>query len=116
MSFPAPVEPPMTATNKLGTIAKQRVNIFRIHGPVVNQEIPKRRKWFIGGKIETSQGNVASKWTLCKWTLAELRKTVELRAREGHMLLLVYLIKDMTLTDWQVSYVEHKNTQHNGSW
>ena len=44
MSFPAPVEPPMTATNKLGTIAKQRVNIFRIHGPVVNQEIPKRRK------------------------------------------------------------------------
>lgn len=32
MSSPAPAEPPMSATTKLGTMAKLRVNIFRSQG------------------------------------------------------------------------------------
>ena len=32
MSFPAPEDPPMIATIKLGTIAKHRVKKFRTHG------------------------------------------------------------------------------------
>lgn len=32
IKFPAPAEPPIIATTKLGTIAKHRVKKFRIHG------------------------------------------------------------------------------------
>lgn len=32
ISCPAPLEPPIKATIKLGTIAKERVNRFRSHG------------------------------------------------------------------------------------
>lgn len=32
INFPAPSEPPMIATIRLGTIAKQRVKKLRIHG------------------------------------------------------------------------------------
>ena len=32
ISFPAPAEPPITATIRLGTMAKLRVKRFRIHG------------------------------------------------------------------------------------
>lgn len=32
INFPAPVEPPMIATIRLGTIAKHRVSKFRSHG------------------------------------------------------------------------------------
>jgi len=48
MSFPAPADPPMTATIKLGTIAKQRVNIFRIHGSSRKSRNPWKKKEFMG--------------------------------------------------------------------
>ncbi|KAL3535436.1 hypothetical protein ACH5RR_003897 [Cinchona calisaya] len=38
--FPAPEEPPMIATIRLGTIAKDRVKKFRIHGFILKSGNP----------------------------------------------------------------------------
>ena len=59
MSFPAPAEPPMTATIKLGTMAKQRVNIFRIHGSSRKSRNPWNKKEVTGKskKLERTQDN-----------------------------------------------------------
>jgi len=44
MSFPAPADPPISATIKLGTIAKDRVNIFRIHGVIRRSRKPCKER------------------------------------------------------------------------
>lgn len=45
MSFPAPADPPMTATIKLGTIAKHLVKKFRIHGLSRKSRNPFNKKY-----------------------------------------------------------------------
>lgn len=44
INFPAPAEPPMRATIKLGTIAKERVKRFRIHGLSLKSRNPYKNK------------------------------------------------------------------------
>lgn len=44
ISFPAPAEPPISETIKLGTIAKQRVKKFRIHGSSRKSRNPYQNK------------------------------------------------------------------------
>jgi hypothetical protein len=44
ISFPAPLEPPIRATIKLGTIAKQRVKRFRSHGSSRKSRNPYKNK------------------------------------------------------------------------
>lgn len=44
INFPAPEEPPIRATIKLGTIAKERVKRFRIHGLSLKSRNPYKNK------------------------------------------------------------------------
>lgn len=44
ISFPAPAEPPIRATIKLGIIAKHLVKKFLSHGFILNQETPEETR------------------------------------------------------------------------
>lgn len=55
ISFPAPAEPPMTATIRLGTIAKDRVKKLRSHGFSRKSRKPFKTE---KGSIKISQLNI----------------------------------------------------------
>lgn len=70
ISFPAPEDPPMIATIKLGTIAKLRVKKFLIHGVSFKSRNPYKRE-----AIQT--GNCQKMETIKKIT--GIKKLLEIR-------------------------------------
>ncbi|PON57273.1 hypothetical protein PanWU01x14_175370 [Parasponia andersonii] len=57
ISFPAPAEPPMIATIKLGTIAKHRVKKLRIHGLSRKSRKPFNARYLESKMLARERGN-----------------------------------------------------------
>lgn len=79
IKFPAPEDPPMRATIRLGTMAKHRVRKFRIHGFSLKSRNPYAKETNIREKDgETERGGERERPTCITYCPAYVPVMVEL--------------------------------------